>query len=204
MTDRAGKTFVVTGGASGLGEATCRLFASQGANIAILDRDEERGVAIAKELGPRAAFFSMDATKEESVKAAIDAAHAKFGNIRGLVTCAGVGSATTTISKKHGVHNTDIWDFVLAVNLTGVFNAVKYCAEKMSENEDDGNGRGVIINCASVAAVDGQKGQVAYAASKGGYVLRLARLPGRTHACGKQGAWNTTRRATLPCLRVGE
>ena len=167
MTDRKGQTFLVSGGASGLGEATVRLLAGQGANVGILDRDEERGQAIAKELGPRTAFFMMDATKEETIKAAVDGAHAKFGNIRGAVACAGVGAATTTIGKK-GIHNSDIFDFVMKVNVYGVFNLCKYTADYMSKNEPDQHGlRGVLINCSSVAGIEGQKGQAAYGASKG-------------------------------------
>jgi len=167
MADRAGKTYVVSGGASGLGEATCRALAAQGANVAILDRDEERGKELEQALGPRAAFFQMDATIEESIKAAVDGAKQKFGAIHGAVTCAGVGAAMTTISKK-GVHDSGVFDFVMKVNVYGVFNLAKYAAKYMAENEPDQHGlRGVIVNCASVAAIDGQKGQAAYGASKG-------------------------------------
>ncbi|GBG34250.1 3-hydroxyacyl-CoA dehydrogenase type-2 [Hondaea fermentalgiana] len=177
--DRKGKTYLVTGGASGLGEATARMLAAQGANVAILDRDEERGPAVCKELGPRSAFFKMDATKEESIKAAVQGAAAKFGGVHGVINCAGVGSATTTINKKGGVHDSGIFDFVVQVNLYGTFNASKYAAAEMAKNEPDENGlRGVIINTASVAAIDGQKGQAAYSASKGavtGMTLPMAR-----------------------------
>lgn len=146
-----------------------RALYAQGANVGILDKNDELGKAIAKELGPRAAFFEMDATKEESVKSAVDATVAKFGSLHGAVTCAGVGAATTTLNKKGGTHNSDVWDFVLKINLYGVFNTCKYAAEYMAKNEKDANGcRGVLVNCASVAALEGQKGQVAYAASKGG------------------------------------
>mmetsp|Transcript_17415 Transcript_17415/g.34218 ORF Transcript_17415/g.34218 Transcript_17415/m.34218 type:complete len:261 (+) Transcript_17415:118-900(+) len=179
MEDRKGKTFLVTGGASGLGEATLRRLASEGANVAILDRDEERGQAIAKELGPRCVFFKMDATNEDSIKAAVQGAAAKFGSVHGVVNCAGVGSATTTINKKGGVHDSGIFDFVLKVNLYGTFNTAKYAAAEMAKNEPDANGlRGVIINTSSVAAFDGQKGQAAYSASKGavtGMTLPMAR-----------------------------
>mmetsp|Transcript_14177 Transcript_14177/g.25363 ORF Transcript_14177/g.25363 Transcript_14177/m.25363 type:complete len:261 (-) Transcript_14177:58-840(-) len=171
MADRKGKTFLVSGGASGLGEATCRALAAQGANVGILDRDEERGEQLAKELGPRAAFFNIDATDEDSIKAAVDAAKEKFGGIHGCVTCAGVGAATTTINKKGGVHDSGIFDFVMKVNVYGVFNLAKYSAKYMAENEPDQHGlRGVVVNCASVAAIDGQKGQAAYGASKGAVV----------------------------------
>jgi len=135
--------------------------------VCILDRDEERGKQIEKELGPRAFFVSVDATKEETIKAAVDASLAKFGSIWGAIACAGVGSVHTTIGKK-GPHDSGIFDFVLQVNLYGVFNLCKYAAFAMAKNEPDSDGlRGVLINCASVAALEGQKGQVAYAASKG-------------------------------------
>lgn len=159
----------VTGGASGLGEASVRRLAAVGANVAILDRDVERGQEIAKELGKNVAFFEIDARKEESIKKAVDAVYAKFGNIWGAVNSAGVGGATLTVDKKGAPHPTDIWDFVLQVNLNGTFNTCKYAASYMVKNQPDENGlRGVLINVASVAALEGQKGQVAYAASKGG------------------------------------
>lgn len=162
------KTFVVTGGASGLGEASVRRLASLGANVAILDRDTARGEAIAKELGKNVAFFEMDATKEESIKKAVDDSLAKFGNIWGAINSAGVGGATLTVDKKNKPHPTDVWNFVLAVNLNGTFNCCKYAAAHMAKNTPDENGlRGILINVASVAALEGQKGQVAYAASKG-------------------------------------
>ncbi len=171
MTDRAGKTYIVTGGASGLGEATVRALAGQGANVAVLDRDDEKGQAICKELGPRTAFFEMDATNEDSVKAAVDGAAAKFGAIHGAINCAGVGAAHTTLNKKGGAHDSGIFDFVIKVNLYGVFNTCKYAATYMAKNEPDANGlRGVLINCSSVAGYEGQKGQVSYAASKGAVI----------------------------------
>ena len=167
MADRVGKTFVVTGGASGLGKATVELLFAQGANVAILDRDVEKGKALSSDLGPRAAFFEMDATKEETIKVAIDSAYEKFGRLDGAICCAGVGAAATTINRK-GVHASGIFDFVLKVNVYGVFNTCKYTAEKMAKNEPDANGlRGILINCSSVAGFEGQKGQVAYGASKG-------------------------------------
>jgi 3-hydroxyacyl-CoA dehydrogenase/3-hydroxy-2-methylbutyryl-CoA dehydrogenase len=162
------KTYLVTGGASGLGEASARRLAALGANVALLDRDVARGQALAKELGSKTIFVEMDATKEESVKAAVDASMKKFGNIWGAVNCAGVGGATLTVDKKGAPHPTEVWDFVLKVNLFGTFNCCKYAAAYMTKNQPDENGlRGVLINVASVAALEGQKGQVAYAASKG-------------------------------------
>ena len=111
----------------------------------------------------------MDARKEDSIKAAVDATFQKFGNIWGAVNSAGVGGATLTVDKKGEPHPTDIWNFVLEVNLNGTFNTCKYAAAYMIKNKpDENNLRGVLINVASVAALEGQKGQVAYAASKGG------------------------------------
>jgi len=179
IMSRAGKTYVVTGGASGLGEATVRRLASEGANVAILDRDEERASGIEKELGSKVKFFQMDATNEDSIKAAVDGVMARFGAIHGLINCAGVGSATTTINKKGGVHDSGIFDFVLKVNLYGTFNTSKHCAAVMAKNDPDQHGlRGIIINTSSVASIDGQKGQAAYSASKGavnGMTLPMAR-----------------------------
>ena len=153
-----------------MGEASVRRLASLGANVAILDRDVEKGTALAKELGEKkVAFFEVDARKEESIKKAVDATFAKFGNIWGAVNSAGVGGATLTVDKKGAPHPTDIWNFVLDVNLNGTFNTCKYASSYMVKNQPDENGlRGVLINVASVAALEGQKGQVAYAASKGG------------------------------------
>ena len=165
----------MTGGASGLGEASVRRLAALGANVAILDRDDERGQSIAKELGEKnVAFFNIDARNEESIKKAIDGVYARFGNIWGAVNSAGVGGATLTVDKKGAPHPSDVWDFVLGVNLNGTFNTCKYASAYMVKNAPDENGlRGVLINVASVAALEGQKGQVAYAASKGGECLFL-------------------------------
>ena len=107
----------MTGGASGLGEATVRRLASQGANVAIFDRDVEKGKGLAAELGKNAAFFEMDATNEDSIKKAVESAVAKFGNLRGAVNCAGVGAATLTLDKKSNPHPSNIFDFVIKVNL---------------------------------------------------------------------------------------
>lgn len=147
-----------------------RRLAAVGANVAILDRDTERGPALAKELGEKnVAFFEIDAKKEDSIKAAVDGAASRFGNIWGAVNSAGVGSAMLTVDKNGKPHPSDVWDFVLGVNLNGTFNTCKYACSYMVKNKPDENGlRGVLINVASVAAIEGQKGQVAYAASKGG------------------------------------
>lgn len=134
------------------------------------DRDTTRGPQIASELGKNVAFFEMDATKEDSIKKAIEATVAKFGanTLYGAVNSAGVGAATLTVDKKQAPHSSDVFDFVMKVNLYGTFNTCKYSAAIMAKNQPDEKGlRGVLINVASVAAIEGQKGQVAYAASKG-------------------------------------
>jgi len=175
---RAGKTYFVTGAASGLGEATARRLYAEGANVALADRDAEKGPAICAELGERAFFVKMDCTSEDSVKAGIDATVAKFGGLHGAINCAGVGSATLTL-KKGKTHNSEIWDFVMKLNTYGVFYCSKHAAAAMAEcSPDEDKQRGVIINVSSVAGIEGQKGQVAYSASKGaviGMTLPMAR-----------------------------
>jgi len=166
----SGKTFLVTGGASGLGEATVRLLAEAGANLAIADINEERGHAIAGELGRSAVFVPTDVTSEESVGNAIQTATDQFGALHGAISCAGVGVAIRTISKM-GPHPLDAFQTVLHINLIGTFNVLRLAAHAMAQNEPGESGeRGVIVNTASVAAYDGQIGQCAYAASKAGIV----------------------------------
>ena len=161
---------VVTGGASGLGEATVRNIVSQGGKAVILDVQEDRGNKLVDELGGNVLFYKTDVTDEESVQSALDQAVKAFGKINVLVNCAGIGSAARTYGKK-GVHELATFKKVLEVNLIGTFNVIRLAAEKMSENEPNSDGeRGVIINTASVAAFDGQIGQAAYSASKGGIV----------------------------------
>lgn len=161
-------TVVVTGGASGLGEATARHLASLGAKVAIFDRDAARGEAVAAELPGGAIFRSVDVTDDESVGASLDAAIAAFGGLRAVVNCAGIVHAARTVGKE-GAHPLDAYRRVVDVNLTGTFNVMRLAAERMQANDPDEDGaRGVIVNTASVAAFEGQKGQVAYAASKGG------------------------------------
>jgi NAD(P)-dependent dehydrogenase (short-subunit alcohol dehydrogenase family) len=166
----SGKTFLVTGGASGLGEATVRLLAEAGANLAIADINEERGQAIAGELGKSALFVPTDVTSEESVQNAVKVATDQFGALHGAISCAGVGIAIRTISKM-GPHPLDAFQTVLHINLIGTFNVLRLAAHAMAQNEPGESGeRGVIVNTASVAAYDGQIGQCAYAASKAGIV----------------------------------
>mmetsp|Transcript_7154 Transcript_7154/g.8056 ORF Transcript_7154/g.8056 Transcript_7154/m.8056 type:complete len:265 (+) Transcript_7154:28-822(+) len=168
---RSGQTFIVTGGGSGLGEAAARLLISQGANVLIVDKkDPDEVEGLVKEFGARALFQSVDVTKAESVQAAVDTAVSKFGPLTGVINCAGIGSAMTTVGRK-GPHSMDVFDFVMKVNLYGTFNLCRLGAAAMAKNQPDADGqRGVLINVASVAAYDGQKGQVAYAASKGAVV----------------------------------
>ncbi|MBC7871107.1 MAG: 3-hydroxyacyl-CoA dehydrogenase [Chitinophagaceae bacterium] len=163
-------TALVTGGASGLGGATVTRLAQHGANVVILDRDAEKGAALAAELGTNTRFAQADVTSEEQVQAAINIAKEAFGALNVLVNCAGVGMALRTTSS-NGPHPLDIFETVIRINLIGTFNCIRLAATAMVENEPNAGGeRGVIINTASVAAYDGQIGQAAYSASKGGIV----------------------------------
>ena len=159
---------VITGGASGLGEATARHFSANGAKVALFDLNEEAGEKVAAELG--GTFHKTDVTNEDSVKASINAAREAMGTINAAVNCAGIAPAATTVGKK-GPHPLDMFQKTIDINLVGSFNVARLAAEVMAENAaDDDNARGVIINTASIAAMDGQRGQAAYAASKGGIV----------------------------------
>ncbi len=161
---------LVTGGASGLGAACARLFVSQGAKVVIADRDADRGAALASELGANAAFAPCDVTDEAQVQAAVDLAKSQFGKLTIDVNCAGIGMALRTTSK-NGAHPLDVFETVIRINLIGTFNVIRLAATAMAQNEPTAGGeRGVIINTASVAAFDGQIGQAAYSASKGGIV----------------------------------
>jgi len=159
---------IVTGGASGLGEATARYFANAGAQVTIFDRDTERGNNVAKEIGGH--FAETDVTDEASVQAAIAHAMDKMGRISACVNCAGVASAAKTVGRD-GPHPLDLYKRTIDINLVGTFNVARLAAVEMAKNDPEPDGaRGVIVNTASVAAIDGQKGQVAYSASKGGIV----------------------------------
>jgi NAD(P)-dependent dehydrogenase (short-subunit alcohol dehydrogenase family) len=157
---------LVTGGASGLGAATARRLAAAGANVTIADVQVEKGQALAEEIGAK--FAEVDVKQPDTVQAAVDLA-ATDGPLRISVTCAGVGWAQKVAGSK-GPHPVDIFELVLDINLVGTFNVLRLAAQKMLEGEPDGEERGVIINTASIAAYDGQIGQIAYAASKGGVV----------------------------------
>lgn len=167
----SGKTAVITGGASGLGEATVRRLARMGANVVIFDLNADRGNAVAAELGPTVMFQSVNVTSEESVAAAITATMERFGAIHICCNYAGIGNAMKTLGKQ-GVFPLAEFNKVIQINLVGTFNTLRLAAEQMAKNEPvnaDGV-RGVIINTASVAAYEGQIGQAAYSASKGGIV----------------------------------
>lgn len=167
----AGKVAVVTGGASGLGRATAQAIAAAGGKVAILDLNAELAEQAAAELGGDAAAFAVDVTKAESAEAAIDAVMERFGAIHIDVNCAGIGAAARTVGRD-GPLALAAFDFVIQVNLVGTFNTLRLCAFHMARNEPQGadGERGVIVNTASVAAYDGQIGQAAYSASKGGVV----------------------------------
>lgn len=171
MQSRQGKTYFITGGASGLGLATAKLLVSQGANVGIADRNEEAGKAVEKEVGPRCFFSVLDVTKKESCRAAIRATVQKFKSLNGIINCAGIGMGLLTLDKNGEPHREDIWDKVMKVNLYGTFLASSEGAAEMVKLPADSEGhRGVIVNVSSVAGLEGQKGQLAYAASKGGVV----------------------------------
>ncbi|MBW2223943.1 MAG: SDR family NAD(P)-dependent oxidoreductase [Deltaproteobacteria bacterium] len=165
----AGSVALVTGGASGLGEATVRQLVSQEAQVVIVDLNEDRGQALAAELGGVATFVRTDVSNAEDVEAAVARA-TSIGTLRASINCAGIGIAKRTIGKDGTPHNLGAFQKVISVNLFGTFNLLRLAASAMVGNEPEDGERGVIINTASVAAFDGQIGQVAYSASKGGIV----------------------------------
>ena len=165
--DISGKIFIVTGGASGLGEGTARLLASKGARVVIADMQAEKGEAVAKDIG--GAFVKCDVTSEADGQAVVAKA-VSLGKLMGLVNCAGIASAEKTVGK-NGAHNFDAFKRTVTINLIGSFNMIRLAADAMCKNEPEATGeRGVMISTASVAAYDGQIGQAAYSASKGGVV----------------------------------
>ncbi len=165
-----GSAAVVTGGASGLGEAGVRQLVKDGARVAILDMDEERGKRLAAELGSSTIFCKTDVTDDASVQAAINKAVDAFGAIHIALNCAGIATPAKIISKK-GLIPIELFNKVIQVNLVGTLSVIKNAAEKMLNNVPNADGeKGVVINTASVAAFEGQIGQAAYSASKGGIV----------------------------------
>ena len=164
-----GKTAMVTGGASGLGRATVEALLAGGANVVIADLASSPGETVAKELGEHVRFAATDVTSEVDVTAAVALAVSEFGALHVAVNCAGIAWAQRTVDK-NGPHPLDVFSKVIQVNLIGTFNVIRLAAAQMVSQEPIDGERGVIINTASIAAFDGQIGQVAYSASKGGVV----------------------------------
>ncbi len=163
----AGKVFIVTGGASGLGEGTARMLAANGAKVVVADLQDERGKAVAAEIG--GVFVKCDVSQEADGQAAVAAA-VGLGRLMGLVNCAGIAPAVKTVGRD-GAHPLASFTKCISVNLVGSFNMIRLAAEAMAKNTPEFTGeRGVLISTASVAAYDGQIGQAAYSASKGGIV----------------------------------
>jgi NAD(P)-dependent dehydrogenase (short-subunit alcohol dehydrogenase family) len=162
------RVFVVTGAASGLGAATARMIVEEGGAVVAVDLNREAGEALEQKLGARVRFAQADVTREEDAKNAVAEAAERFGYLHGLVNCAGIAPAERVVGRE-GPHRLDLFAKVVSVNLVGTFNMIRLAAEAMAREEprEDGE-RGVIVNTASVAAFDGQIGQAAYAASKGG------------------------------------
>jgi NAD(P)-dependent dehydrogenase (short-subunit alcohol dehydrogenase family) len=168
--DVAGSVALVTGGASGLGEATVRSLTAAGGRVVILDRPGSAGEALVAALGAAAAFAPADVTNEAEVARAVDLAVERFGALHINVNCAGVGAAMKTVGKQ-GPMPLAIFNKVIEVNLIGTFNTIRLAAAAMARNAPNAEGeRGVVVNTASIAAFDGQIGQAAYSASKGGVV----------------------------------
>ena len=168
--DIKNSTFVVTGGASGLGGATVEMIVAAGGNAIIADVSRAQGEALAAKLGKHARCVECDVTREDHGKAAVGAALEQFGGLHGLVNCAGIAVGEKTVGKD-GPHSLASFTKVINVNLIGTFNMIRLAADAMSKGQPNASGeRGVIVNTASVAAFDGQIGQAAYSASKGGIV----------------------------------
>ncbi|MFN8643306.1 MAG: 3-hydroxyacyl-CoA dehydrogenase [Candidatus Binatia bacterium] len=166
----AGTVALVTGGASGLGLATVKELLAGGGKVMILDRPQSDGAKVAQELGANAGFVGADVTSEAEVKAAVEQTVKQFGAIHVNVNCAGTGAAMKTTGKA-GPMPLEMFAMVIQINLVGTFNVLRLCATEMMKNTPNADGeRGVIVNTASVAAFDGQIGQAAYSASKGGVV----------------------------------
>lgn len=164
------KTFLITGGASGLGAATAKMIVEDGGNAVLADVNSTVGEQTEAELGENALFVHTDVTNPESVQNAIDTAIDAFGGLDGVINCAGIGPAERVVGK-NGPHSLERFSNVISINLIGTFNVIRLAAAVMQHNEPEESGeRGIIINTASVAAFDGQIGQAAYSASKGGIV----------------------------------
>ncbi len=178
-----GSHFVITGGASGLGLASAKLLVAKGGSVSLFDMNTDKGEAAERALGSRARFFQVDVTDAKSVSTAISKGVEAFGDIRGLLNCAGVGIPGKVLSRSGKPANMRAFEWVIKVNLIGSFNVLRLVAKQMASSQPNAEGeRGVIINTASVAAYEGQIGQASYSASKGGVVamtLPIARELGR-------------------------
>jgi NAD(P)-dependent dehydrogenase (short-subunit alcohol dehydrogenase family) len=198
------KVALVTGGASGLGLATVEELAKAGASVVIVDLPESNGPAVASGLGDKAAFVAGDVTQSDDVQSAVDAAVEQFGDLHIAVNCAGVGWPGRVLTRDGSPVDLERFEFVVRVNLIGTFNVIRLAAARMAGQEPIGDERGVIVNTASIAAFDGQIGQAAYAASKGGVVgmtLPIARdLATKLIRCVAiaPGAFDTPMLAGLP------
>ncbi|HYY45103.1 MAG TPA: 3-hydroxyacyl-CoA dehydrogenase [Actinomycetota bacterium] len=199
-----GKVALVTGGASGLGAATVERLASEGASVVLVDLESSDGESVAKEVGDSVSFCPADVTSEPGVQAAVDLAAAEFGGLHIVVNCAGVGFPGRVLTRDGSPIDLERFEFIVRVNLIGSFNVIRLAAAQMAKQEAIGEERGVIINTASIAAFDGQIGQAAYAASKGGIVgltLPVARdLAGKLIRCASiaPGTFDTPMLAGLP------
>ncbi|MCO8042933.1 3-hydroxyacyl-CoA dehydrogenase [Acinetobacter bohemicus] len=174
-----GKVIVVTGGASGLGAATATHLVEQGAQVILVDMNQELGIALAQQLGEQAEFVQLDVTDEQEVETFFAQVENKYGQLNGLVNCAGIAPSAKVLGKK-GIHELAMFQKVLNINVAGTFNMLRHAAALIAKYQlqSDEEERGVIVNTASVAAFEGQIGQSAYAASKGAVVamtLPLAR-----------------------------
>jgi NAD(P)-dependent dehydrogenase (short-subunit alcohol dehydrogenase family) len=171
-------TSIITGGASGLGEATARLLLEAGGRVALLDMDQERGKNLAEELGEKAIFFPLNVVQHEDVDAVVEKIKEAFGTFNAVINCAGIGGSVKIVGKD-GIAPVDWFTNIVNVNLVGTFNVIRATASTLMENSpNEERERGVYINTSSIAAFDGQVGQAAYSASKGGIVsmtLTLAR-----------------------------
>jgi NAD(P)-dependent dehydrogenase (short-subunit alcohol dehydrogenase family) len=182
-----GKVALVTGGASGLGRATARMLHESGAAVVIADLKDSPGADVAAELGDRGRFQPTDVTSSQDVERAVGAAREGFGGLHVVVNCAGVATAVRVLRRDGSPTDLEGFERVVRINLIGTFNVIRLAAAQMAAQEPDGEERGVIVNTASVAAFEGQIGQAAYAASKGGVAsltLTVARdLAGKKIRC---------------------
>jgi 3-hydroxyacyl-CoA dehydrogenase / 3-hydroxy-2-methylbutyryl-CoA dehydrogenase len=195
---------IITGGGSGLGEGTARDFVASGAKVVLLDLPNSPGPKLAEALGAQALFAAADVTSESQTAQAIASAVDRFGAVHIAVNCAGIGKAQRTISKD-GPHSLELFSRVIQVNLIGTFNVIRLAAAQMAKNSPNEDGeRGVIINTASIAAYDGQIGQAAYSASKGGVVGMTLPIARDLSSAGIRvctiapGTFDTPMLATLP------